>query len=359
MKHPPIQYHSYLKLDRLLESQLPRSVELGKPAHDEMLFIIVHQTYELWFKQILFELDSILAVFGKKKIEEEELGVVLSRLERIVTILHLAVQQVDVLETMTPMDFLEFRDLLYPASGFQSLQFRLLENKLGLKVDTRLTYNQCKYSAFVPEEHQKILDTSEQTFSLFEGVEKWLERTPFLKTSQYNFWDEYKKAIHKMLDQDAQVIRSHPVFNDKEKQLGLEGLEKTRASFVTLFDENEYKKAQAEGQWRLSYQAVHAALFIQLYRDKLMLHLPHRILTALVDIDEALTLWRSRHAQMALRMLGTKIGTGGSSGHKYLKAAADHHKIFGDFFNLSTFYIPRSALPELPTELKQKLSVES
>ena len=133
MTYKPIQYHDYLQLNSLLNSQSMRSEEEGKPAHEEMLFIIVHQAYELWFKQMIYELDSVLSAFSQSKVEENHMSLIVSRLERFIKIQKLIEQQIDILETMSPMEFLEFRDMLYPASGFQSLQFRLLENKLGLK----------------------------------------------------------------------------------------------------------------------------------------------------------------------------------------------------------------------------------
>src|SRR5215470_4039776 len=129
---PPVDYAEYLKLDRLLSSQEPKSAAYGRPAHDEMLFIVVHQAYELWFKQILHELDSVLALFRADSVDERSIGTAVSRLDRIVEIQKLLVDQLRVLETMTPLDFLDFRDMLVPASGFESVQFRLIENKLGL-----------------------------------------------------------------------------------------------------------------------------------------------------------------------------------------------------------------------------------
>lgn len=120
-------YADYLQLDKILNAQSLRSAEYGKPAHDEMLFIIVHQTFELWFKQILHELDSVRAMFRAERIDEKNIGVAVSRLLRITEIQKVMISQFQILETMTPLDFLEFRDLLSPASGFQSVQFRLLE----------------------------------------------------------------------------------------------------------------------------------------------------------------------------------------------------------------------------------------
>ncbi|RYZ69106.1 MAG: tryptophan 2,3-dioxygenase, partial [Proteobacteria bacterium] len=114
--YPPIGYMDYLKINELLELQTKRSDSYGTPGHDEMLFIIVHQTYELWFKQILTELDSVLVIFNQKSIDEEDMGKAVGRLQRIVEVQKLLVAQVTVLETMTPLDFLDFREALYPAS---------------------------------------------------------------------------------------------------------------------------------------------------------------------------------------------------------------------------------------------------
>ena len=108
--------------------------------------------------------------------------------------------------------------------------------------------------------------------------------------------------------------------------------------------------------FQLSQKATLNALFILLYRDEPILSQPFRFLNALMDIDQNFTTWRYRHALMAHRLLGTKIGTGGSSGHDYLKKAADNNRIYVDVLNLSTFLIPRSKLPKLPAELEKNLN---
>ena len=139
---PPVYYADYLKLDTLLAAQAPESARQGTPAHDEMLFIVVHQAYELWFRQILHELDRIQADFERNPLADEHLGRIVHGLDRINEILKLLIQQLDVLETMTPLDFLDFRDLLMPASGFQSMQFRAIETRLGLKREGRLLFDE-------------------------------------------------------------------------------------------------------------------------------------------------------------------------------------------------------------------------
>ena len=98
-----------------------------------------------------------------------------------------------------------------------------------------------------------------------------------------------------------------------------------------------------------------SALFIKQYSEEPVFNLPFQLITALTEIDEQLTLWRYRHAMMVQRMLGTKIGTGGSSGHHYLKKTTESNRIFLDFFNMATFLLPKSSLPELPESVKRRL----
>ena len=118
-----------------------------------MLFIIIHQAYEFWFKEILHEIDSIRVIMSDPGPDHSPaLQIVVHRLERINTILRVLVQQIDILETMTPMDFLDFRDLLRPASGFQSWQFRAMEAKLGLK--SRCRYGKEYYVSQLREDHR-------------------------------------------------------------------------------------------------------------------------------------------------------------------------------------------------------------
>jgi tryptophan 2,3-dioxygenase len=119
----PVTYSSYLKLDELLALQQTLSDE-----HDETLFIVIHQVYELWFKQLLHELDHLCATLAR-----HDTARALETLKRVLTIFKVAVAQIDVLETMTPLEFLSFRERLESGSGFQSFQFRELEYLLGVK----------------------------------------------------------------------------------------------------------------------------------------------------------------------------------------------------------------------------------
>src|ERR687888_1870894 len=129
---PPLTYASYLDLEKLLSLQKPRS---SPPEHDETLFIIIHQTYELWFKQLLHEFDKI-----KRDFSAGDLFGAIHSFKRVRTIMKVLVAQIDILETMTPSSFSSFRDRLETASGFQSIQFRELEFLLGYKRASTLSY---------------------------------------------------------------------------------------------------------------------------------------------------------------------------------------------------------------------------
>ena len=157
-------YSSYLQLDKILDAQHLESDKVGKHAHDEMLFIVIHQAYELWFKQVLFEVKSIHDIFSPSTINDNDPGIAIAvrRMNRVVEILRVLVHQVDILETMTPQDFLEFRDLLRPASGFQSVQFKELESVLGLKMEQR--HGQQYYTSQLNQgDLQHIQSVSEKT----------------------------------------------------------------------------------------------------------------------------------------------------------------------------------------------------
>jgi len=329
-----MHYHDYLQLDKILNAQQRESERRKLPAHDEMLFIVIHQTYELWFHQLHFETDSILEILRKPALNDNspELQTIVHRLNRMATILRVLVQQVDIMETMTPMDFLDFRDMLRPASGFQSWQFKELEAKLGLKFEHR--HGKEYYISQLRTEHVKRIRKAEGERSLLELVNAWLERMPFSPdpeaTGAWDFWNEYRTAYAASL---AEAERGN--------------LEE----FDTVF----FKVPAPETASTLSPKACRSALFIMLYRGYPMLQLPFQLLNALLEIDEQLSAWRHRHMNMVHRMIGTRIGTGGSSGKDYLKAAADKHYIFREIARLNSFLIERRRLPELPSNVARQL----
>ncbi len=349
-----LYYWDYLHLDALLNAQAPKSAQAGDPKHDEFFFIAMHQTCELWFKQILVELDSVIEIMGRECIAERDMGTVLARLQRINQIQRLLVDQIDVLETLSPLDFLDFRSFLVPASGFQSVQFRLIENKFGLLSQDRLKVEGQCYVETLRADHADLVDVSEQAPSLFDHVERWLARTPFLSTEFFDFVARYRdvaKAIHAI---ERAEIAGHTELNATSRDKQLRAFESSVRKFDAVFDAARWQEDVDEGKRRLSYDAFMAALFINLYRDEPILQLPSRILTALVEIDESFTIWRQRHALMAHRMLGRQSGTAGS-GHGYLEETAKRHKAYKDLFDVSTYLLPSSALPSLPDSLLDDL----
>ena len=330
-----MNYHDYLQLDKVLNAQALESEKKNLPAHDEMLFIVIHQAYELWFKQLHHEADSIAAIMNKPALNDNspELQTVVHRLKRTITILQVLVHQIDIMETMTPMDFLDFRDMLRPASGFQSWQFKELEAKLGLKFEHR--HGQEYYTSQLREEHVAGIKKTEAGKSLLQLVNAWLERMPLapaLSDDKNSFWQQYRSVYQSSLA-DAEKNNLEP--------------------FDNLFMNENSQQSGLVNQ--LSSKANRSALFIMLYRGYPLLQLPFQLLNCLLEIDEQLSSWRYRHMNMVHRMIGTRIGTGGSSGKDYLKAAADKHYIYKEVAQLNSFLIERRKLPQLPIELEQRL----
>ncbi len=241
-----LTYGSYLALEQLLSAQ---RFESDPPAHDELLFITIHQVYELWFKQLLHEAtaarDAMLGRESAAATEPSRLWWAQHLLQRMHAIERVLVSQVDVLETMTPQDFLEFRQALAPASGFQSVQYRELEFLSG-----------AKDASFV--ERFKGLTDAEQAR---------LRR----RLDEPTLWDAFLHVLRE---------RGLPADTDEEVTASVRRAAHDRASYSDV--------------WALA--------------------------EALLQHDELAAAWRARHVVMVERMIGTKTGTGGSSGATYLRS---------------------------------------
>jgi tryptophan 2,3-dioxygenase len=351
MEKQSMYYGDYLGLTKILDAQHPVSFEEGnEPAHDEMLFIVIHQAYELWFKQILFELDYAMRVFSQEKINDnsEDLNLVRHRLHRVIDIMQLLNQQVNILDSMTPLDFLEFRNLLTPSSGFQSKQFRLIEARLGLQIDRRHHkdyYKRTNEGGFTKTDYEEITH-HEQEKSLLQLVNGWLERMPFFTPAYWEtavdhthpFWDAYRTIYQNGLtEREKQKIFDFDyVFFEKIPEgFSAEQLDGLRSSF--------------------SPAALRAALFIMLYRDFPMFQTSYQILDALIEIDHLMSNWRHKHLVMVRRMIGMRVGTGNTSGAGYLEGALSKHYVYRDLSGLSTYLIERKKLPALPEALIRNL----
>jgi tryptophan 2,3-dioxygenase len=346
----PLYYHDYLQLDRLLSCQALESRRRGRSAHDELLFIVVHQAYELWFKQILHELDAVIGIFAGVVADRDMLRAV-GHLHRVAEIERLLLHQVDVLETMTPLDFLDFRDLLVPASGFQSVQFRLIENRLGVDPASRPLVAGSVYTTRFVAEHRRLVQLTEGQPNLFGEIEAWLERTPFLTLADYDFWREYRTAVERSAAADRRAIEDDLRLDAAERERRLATFDRSIAHFAAVFDADLYAEHDPGYRPHLSHRAFGAALLINLYRDEPVVQVPFRLLATLMDVDEGLTNWRYRHALMVRRMIGSRMGTGGTSGYDYLDESAKHARVFTDLFNLSTYLLPRADIPPLPDDV--------
>lgn len=329
----PVYYSEYLQLDKILDAQLPESDKEGIKADDEMLFIVIHQAYELWFKQILHELEIVRKIFNQSNIEHNTPDIYNSvhRLKRVCKILEVAVMQMGVLETMTPLDFLDFRDLLRPASGFQSIQFKMIEATLGLHYEQR--HGKAYYlSQLTPADVDRV-KKAEHELSLLVLIDKWLARMPFVNNKEYwgtdntsAFWTKYRSAY-------------------------TEGLSEAEMQNLKVFDSIFINTADYPAGRSFSVEASRNAMFIMLYRDQPLLQLPYELLTILLEVDEQLSMWRHRHIHMVQRTIGKRVGTGGSTGAEYLRGAADSHYIFKELAELTSFLLPRNMLPALPQSL--------
>ena len=269
-----LTYNDYLKIPELLSLQVPQS----KPAHhDEMLFIVIHQAYELWFKLILHEMENAIRYMAEKKILRAH-----HFMKRINEVMKLLVQQIHILETMTPAEFLGFRDQLMPASGFQSIQFREVEFLAGLK------------------------DPS--YYAHFKNRPEFLE---ILKTraSQPDLKSAYYKLIHEL-----------------GAQLG-----DRRGSIKGPSMPADAMELEARGDKMPIIDAI-----LPIYQDPEN-HLPIYLLSeALVEFDQCLGLWREHHVRVVERIIGFKRGTGGSSGVEYLQSTT-MKKIFPYLWEVRTF----------------------
>jgi tryptophan 2,3-dioxygenase len=329
----PVYYSEYLQLDKILNAQEEESRKAGVRADDEMLFIIIHQAYELWFKQILHELTIAREIFAQSQIKDNSADInnALHRLNRITEIQQVLLQQIDILETMTPLDFLDFRDFLRPASGFQSMQFKIIEAQLGLPFAKR--FGQQYYLSQLKPEDVAVIKKAEAEVPLLTMINSWLERMPFFKQANIDadqYWHNYRDLYQSTL-QEAERNNT--------------------SGFDMLFMD----KANYDAERQLSVDANRSALFIMLYRDYPLLHAPYQILNKLLDIDELLAQWRYRHMNMVQRMIGRRVGTGGSTGAHYLKNAADTHYIFKELADLTTFLVQRSRLGDMNPALRAVL----
>ena len=250
-KDPGLYYHDYLQLDGLLALQELESAKHGKAVHDELLFITVHQAYELWFKQILWELDDVLRAFEGDVLDEDDQGRVVSRLQRIVAIQRLLLEQIDVLETMTPSTS-STSATTGAGVGVPVVAVPTDREQARCPPRDRLLF-EAPYTHRLRPEHRAVVERAEKGPTLHDAVDAWLARTPFL--DEYDFWDEYARAVRSMLDADREVIATNPNLGEDERAEQLRSFEKTIEQFEAAFDAQRHAEMVAAGSRRFSHRA--------------------------------------------------------------------------------------------------------
>ena len=350
-------YWDYLKLDRLLTLQGGLEEDEARLASDELHFIVVHQVYELWFKLILNELRLARQHLAAPRVPEETIPFVVHHLNRVNEILKLTVDQFRIMETLTPQDFLDFRDKLMPASGFQSYQMRELEVLLGLADADRRAYgetNALEHIRGLAAGSQggasawARIEAARRETSLRSALHEWLYRTPIRGSSPGDAHDaevveaflaDYVERSGAFAAAQASRLAGALGGDPSAMRKRFEEAAETARAFLAAED--------APMEERARVKRVRAGLlFIESYRDLPLLAWPRLLVDAIVELEEQLVLWRTRHARMVERTIGRRIGTGGSSGVDYLDQTA-RYRIFPELWAVRTLLVPRDYLPPL------------
>lgn len=361
-QEPTPTYWDYLGLDRLLALQ--GGLEQDEPAMlvDELHFIVVHQTYELWFKLMLRCLRVARDALGTPRVAEETIPTVVHHLRRVNAILHLGAEQFGVMETMTPQGFLDFRDKLVPSSGFQSFQMRELEIVVGLEEADRVRYGDIDPLRHIDEAAHDTpagnlarsrIAAARSERTILACLDEWLYRTPIQGSSPGDpgdddavdtFVAEYLERMDRQHAASlARLLATLQVSDRAQLERRFDGLRTQAQRFLGGEDEGVVR-AEPERARRRRIRA--AALFIESYRELPLLSWPRLLLDSIVELEENLVLFRHRHARMVERMIGRRVGTGGSGGVDYLDKTT-HYRVFRDLWAVRTVLLPKSEVPTL------------
>jgi tryptophan 2,3-dioxygenase len=338
-----VTYWDYVRVEDLLRLQGGREGDEGKLSGAEVVFITVHQVYELWFKLVLRELAALRDLFKRPRVPEPELARAARGLERITRILRVATQHWEVVETLSTRDYLEFREKLFPASGFQSAQLREIEILMGLADADRVglaTGGAYLKALKGPDGAEspalaRVEARRKDGPTLSAALDAWLHRTPIRGSTPDRagdaaavdaFLEDYAKAL------EGQVVRSVQALGGAPDDARFRREREAARAFL-FPDDARRRRIRA------------ALLFIEGYPELPLLAWPHEVLSRVVEVEQAFLIFRQRHARMVERVIGRRVGTGGSTGLEYLEQTATAYRIFGDLWAARTLLVPRSALP--------------
>ena len=336
-------YGNYLQLDKLLSLQSGPKGHTPAPSNHEMHFIVVHQAFELWFKQINRELEEALSLLNVEEVDEKNIPVIVSHLQRCSEIFRLLASQWKVMETLAPQDFLAFRDRLGTSSGFESWQMRTLEMLLGLESEQRIggmdpmehnrkLHSEGKLSDSVMTEMNRI----DSLPSLNEVLLRWLARTPVNGVAgDENVMRDFVEGHLKVMQEHGESVIAHmiKIGHGSEETIRPRIESGINSARDFLLPDDKVVPARA------------GLLFIESYRELPLLSWPRRLIDTVVDLEESMLLFRSHHARMVERMIGRRMGTGGSSGVDYLDMTLKY-RIFTDLWAVRTMLVKREALAD-------------
>ncbi len=353
----PTTYWDYIRVDELLALQAGLEREEARLSNEEVLFITVHQVFELWFKLVLRDLLAARDLFKAHTIAEQELSGAVTRLRRVATILRVAVQHFEVVETLGTREYLDFRSKLAPASGFQSAQMRRIEIVLGLEDSERVPFGSAGShvdslrgpGGETTRSLESVLSQMADRPTLKEAIDVWLHRTPIDGTPHDDADAEAR------LDSFVELyLRAHEreLEQSRERALALAPGEADRARLAALYEgEREsvrrFLRPTDEEGGRRRARIRAAMLFIETYRELPLLAWPREVLASLIELEQAFLIYRQRHARMVERVIGRRPGTGGTAGVEYLDQTALQYRIFRDLWAIRTIQIRRAAAPAL------------
>ena len=353
-------YWQYIDVKELLELQGGLENDEASLSQDEVVFITVHQVYELWLKLLLRDLRVGRGLFAADPVPDDALAGACRVLTRIRTILDMAQQHFHLVETITPRDYLEFRDKLFPANGGQSVQFREVEILFGLEDDDRLPYIAGKsYQEVMKEADGKdgwaarqVRARLDDKPTLKDAVDSWLYRTPIDGSRPGDEGDDavvdgYLSSFLEGHAASLQGLVEHvqalaPTEAERSKLGERYAGEAANTSAFLRAEEVEDPTERARRS-----RIRTAMLFIETHRDLPLLAWPREVLEGLVAVEQAFTVFRQRHARMAERVIGRRIGTGGSTGVDYLDAVALKYRVFRDLWAVRTLLVRSEHSPDL------------
>jgi len=356
----PATYWDYIRVEDLLALQGGLERDESKLSNDEVLFVTVHQVFELWFKLVLRELRTARTLFTADRVAEQELSGAVRSLKRATSVLRVSFGHWEIMETMTTRDFLAFREKLIPASGFQSAQLRQIEIVVGLDEGERIPMgpggSDAGYLAALKAPggtpspaYDRVKQELADGHTLKGAIESWLWRTPI------DGCDPNHPRAEQKLDE---FLESFLAAHGREIDAGCEHAvqiaptDKDRAALRARFEAEKksvrafFTPTEAEGGARR--RRVRAAmLFIETYRELPLLAWPREVLDSLVEFEQFFVIFRQRHARMVERVIGRRTGTGGSAGVDYLDTTALKYRIFRDLWAIRTLQIRHAAAPKL------------